>query len=228
MSSCPGLFTFGFNPLSISGCALWVKADSLVLNDGDPVSPWTDLSPNLKNLTASGTERPTYKTAIQNGLPIVRFNGTSNIMNNVLFSLSQPTTVLMVVKQTSKTTSGRFIDGGNGSANRQIVDFGITTGFFSIYAGVSPAADSTDHSGAFHVVTAIFNGTSSFGYIDGAVIHNGVNAGTQGMNPIKVGGDNTATFMTGDIGELLYYNSALSGTNRGNVEAYLKSKWGTP
>jgi hypothetical protein len=35
-------------------------------------------------------------------------------------------------------------------------------------------------------------------------------------------------FASTNIGEILFYNSALSTTDRQAVELYLKNKWGTP
>ena len=61
---------------------LWLKADAISgLNDGDLVSSWLDQSGNAFNFSASGSARPTYKTNIQNGNPVVRFNGTSTYMS---------------------------------------------------------------------------------------------------------------------------------------------------
>lgn len=41
--------------------------------DGDPVGTWADLSGNGNNATASGNTRPTYKAAIQGGMPVVQY-----------------------------------------------------------------------------------------------------------------------------------------------------------
>jgi hypothetical protein len=48
------------------------------LSDADPVSTWSDRSRNAANATQTGAERPEYKTAIQGGQPVVRFDGTDD------------------------------------------------------------------------------------------------------------------------------------------------------
>lgn len=56
----------------------WWKADAIVgLTDGQTVQTWEDSGANDHDLVqASAGSRPIYKTDIQNGLPVVRFDGT--------------------------------------------------------------------------------------------------------------------------------------------------------
>ena len=65
-------------PSSFSGLQGWWKADSLSLNDNDPVSSWTDSSGNGRTLTGTLTQRPLYKTNLYNGLPAVRWDGSND------------------------------------------------------------------------------------------------------------------------------------------------------
>ncbi len=201
------------------------------LNDGDPVASWTDSSGNSHTATAATTARPTFKTAILNSLPILRFDGTANIMSVAGVPTSaQPVTMIICAKQSSKTTPGRFYDGGNGAAGRYLSGLqggagGLGTGFFEPYAGLQ-VRDATDHSGAFHVFTVIFNGASSFAYVDGTAVLSTVNLGTaSGSTQNKIGGDNSGGFLTGDIAEIVIYSAGLSGTNRANVEAFEGNKY---
>lgn len=64
-------------PSDIPGLALWLDAAQIVgLSDGDPVALWPDASPNgFDGAQAVAVNQPVYKTAIQNGLPVVRFDG---------------------------------------------------------------------------------------------------------------------------------------------------------
>ena len=62
-----------------AGAGLVLDARRLTgLNDGDAVSTWSDVSGNGRNATGVGTERPLYKTAIQGGQPVLRFDGSND------------------------------------------------------------------------------------------------------------------------------------------------------
>jgi len=70
-------------PTDLSNLALWFKPDVQVYKDngvtlavdGDTVQLWKDQSGNTKDASqATSGSRPTYKTNIQNGLPIVRYS----------------------------------------------------------------------------------------------------------------------------------------------------------
>lgn len=216
--------------LFVTLCFLVIAHGSFALVDGDPVGSWLDNSSGGHALAASGTARPTFKTNILNGWPILRFNGTTNSMNlavgGTALTSSQPVTVIIIAKQTSKTTIGRFLDGGNGNPQRYLLGLAITTGFFQGFAGTLQS-DSTDHSGAFHVLSCIFNGASSNGYVDGTLVVGPVNMGTgTGATQTYIGTDNSGTTLTGDIAEILVYSAGLSGTNRANIEAYAGNKYG--
>lgn len=82
-----------FSPLSLSP-ALWLDASdastlytdsgltTLVGADGDPVGGWMDKSGNAKNaLQSNGTNKPAYRTAVKNGKPIIRFDGTNDSLS---------------------------------------------------------------------------------------------------------------------------------------------------
>lgn len=80
----------GVQPDSISGLKLWLKADAITgSNDGDSVTTWTDSSGNTNNATQStAANKPTYKTNIINGNPVVRFDGVDDnlITTSTLYS----------------------------------------------------------------------------------------------------------------------------------------------
>lgn len=65
------------DPTDIAGCALWLDASTLALADNARVATWPDLSGNGYDATQSvAGNKPTCKTAIQNGLSVVRFDGS--------------------------------------------------------------------------------------------------------------------------------------------------------
>src|SRR5439155_17313853 len=106
-----------FSPAEIGGLKLWLKADALALNNNDPVSTWTDSSGNGNSPTSSGTKRPTYKTNVLNGKPVVRFDGIDDHLDKTFVTglISQPSTAIVAYDV------GRPIENNSALPNRQIV-----------------------------------------------------------------------------------------------------------
>ena len=96
-----------FNPLSVTGAILWVRADSpagvlnasgLPASQGEQVATWTDES-GTGNTAAQATAgfRPTLQTGIMDGKPVLRFDGTNDFLiipGNVTNGLSGVTIFL--------------------------------------------------------------------------------------------------------------------------------------
>ena len=61
---------------------LWLDANNLSLNDGDPVSTWADTSGNGNNATQiSASNQPTFNTNVLNGFPAITFDGSNDYLN---------------------------------------------------------------------------------------------------------------------------------------------------
>ena len=93
-----------FIPTEISGLKFWVKADSLSLSDGDPVGTWADQSGNGNDATQSTAGfKPLYKTNIQHGKPIVRFDGSDDLMEisdtSIILGGQTGMTVFLVISE---------------------------------------------------------------------------------------------------------------------------------
>src|SRR4051794_1826732 len=78
-----------FSPTDVSGLKLWLKADAGAYSDSgttlcannDTVKQWNDQSGNSNNVTqVTSGKRPTYKTGIQNGQPVLRFDGVDDFL----------------------------------------------------------------------------------------------------------------------------------------------------
>lgn len=214
-------------PDQTSGLKGWWKADSLSLTDGASVTSWTDSSGG--GLTVSqGTSgnQPIYKTNILNGLPIVRFDGTNDYLSSGSdISQSQPFTIFGVGKPgTSGTGAFQDIIGGSGN-----VSFGFKENSgnynFLMWAGAA-LTDSVNYSGTFTLISGIFNGGSSLGYVNGVQKVSG-DPGASSIGTLGVGGDGLGSggFFNGDIAEAIIYNRALTSTERLTVESYLGWKY---
>ncbi len=219
-----------FDPSSVAGLRLWLKADALALADNAPVEAWPDLSGSANNVEqATGMKMPTFKTNILNGLPIVRFDGIDDTLFRPAaggFACTGGHTVIAVMKPTTGVAYGMAV-----VTNTALNEMRQTAG--------GGYAEWLSPSGAFSVggfddLTGLWKVCSGTYEVASQTMELFVNGATQGTQPdaglLAVGdiyiGSRTDTYhWLGDIAEVLVYDAALSGTDRQNVENYLISKY---
>ena len=246
----PAKFTQTFDPRSVSGLQLWLDAPSITgLSDGATISRWVDRSSNA--LIGTAVNSPTYRTNVQNGLPVIRFNGTNQYINfgNVLNLGTNGITIFMVTKYTINAGNqvgmiGKSSYRGNpgrwgmsydtvaaGPNGIGIYNFIDDTNNFLTAIAFNPAT-------RFNIFTGVNNRTSS------NVIYSNGSFGNQqtftasannlsNTDPLYIAsypnstgsGPQAGMFMNGDIGEILVYFSALTTAQRQQVEGYLGRKW---
>ena len=231
-----------FNPATIASLELWMDASdastlydatsggSLVAADGQ-VARWEDKSGNARHATQSiSGNQPLRKLSAVNGLTAVLFNGTTTRM---LYSQPSPApenaTVFAVVER--KTIAGAASYNG-------VVAFGDSFAIYSKLAngqwGVYNVGGSADNGSGVAtqidettVLTVKRTAANRFLYTNGTlsatVAGDGSMAYTQGV----IGADSDTTQIhPGHICEIIAYSANLSDVDRGNVETYLKAKWG--
>ena len=225
-------FYTGFTPRQISGLALWLDAaDSSTITGTSPVTQWRDKSVNNYSMTYTGS--PTYRTtAALNNLGCITFNGTSSFNSGTdtmywsAFSISQPFTVFAVcTKRLSSNTNYSFVLEPSTPSGSVILYGGLQ---LKMYAG--SADQYTNPILAFvanstQIYSAVFNGASSL-LAYGGNATSSLNPGTASWPGLYLGRDWGGVYDSGDYGEILFYNSALSTTQRQQVESYLAQKWG--
>lgn len=98
------------------------------LVDGDPVSTWSDASGNSRDGTNTLTARPTYKTAIQGGQPVVRFDGSNDYLSVASpFTFTADAFSLMVYKRTSTGTLMSPLCGSTSSTSYPVFEYSNNT-----------------------------------------------------------------------------------------------------
>jgi len=220
--------TSTFTPLSISGCSMWLDGTdpagtNVKPSNGATVSTWVDKSGTGTNLTAAGT--PTYTLSNSS----VYLNGGSYLQNtNFNFTTY---TLFIVSVQTS----------GNGPLYTNNTTTGGYSGFFPNYngsyylvqadnnwiaAGGSPFANGTTYMYSIQYDSLNNINLWSTGSISPVITGT---AGTITRNKFLLGNRNSSGFvdnMTGNIFEVIQYNTTLSTLQRQQVEGYLAWKWG--
>lgn len=227
------------HPRHMSGLAAWYDASQITgLSDGASVSTWTDQSGNGLDLTMTGS--PTYETNEVGGLPVVRFNGTSQYGSHTdpggASYAAATLTVFAVAKMTDSTPAAlQAICGyghsaaGAGYRWRLAVnpagsfELGINnTGYTSTYVpatttltSFTPISYRTDTRWVGLHTNIVADET------DGAAITYPSNVG------FFVGSDEgfTPNYFAGDIAEILVFSRALSQSEIHDVEHYLAIKY---
>lgn len=240
-----------FSPPDIAGLQLWLKAYEITgLSDGDPVTTWEDSHTSNNDFTqATAAKKPTYQTNEINGLAVVRFDGTDDILTAANFLSATAGTVFAVVRLTSAITYDKYIIGSADEAGAGSSYWGLSpadaAGFpFSkiqtrISGGTANVIDGSTTISAAAVYLMMWRSTDT-AYtlrVDGneetvtarSGADNGVWLGdVPGRDNFTLGAlkwNAEYGYLKGDLGELVMYDTALSAGNISSVETYLNGRW---
>ena len=230
-----------FSPSSVTGLAIWLDASQLALGDGAAVTSWPDLSGAGRTLTSAVA--PSFQTNELNGLPGVLFDGVDDYLTHLsgaAFVTGKEVTVFAVFKHLVYTENGRMM------AFNATDDIDYQTPSWCIYEGSGGAQRIAPYSNgelAIHTtlpIAAVLMTT----WFDAADTHNLRIDRAPASNPsVSTAQMGVFTFQTkrftlgsGFIGiptssgnnifhEVVIYDRALTGTERGQVEDYLYDKW---
>ena len=226
------IFNAFSSPTDISGLQLWLDANdtnTITLNAGTTVSSWNDKSGNGYHASQStATNQPTYTYSALNSKNVVRFDGGDELtaLDSVVTG-STNRTVFVVFNSTGGgtrygVTLGDSTSTGQSFGISQEIGVRVNSG----YRTWTTAVDST-HA----IVTIVLDGTST---TDLSAWKNGSSLTTnltsaRTLNTAAgfiVGNGTAGGELSGDVAEIIVYNSALSTSDRESVESYLSSKWG--
>lgn len=226
-------------PPPVAGFVAWFDATQITAqSDGSALSSWPDLSGHSNTVSNTGSGRPTYWSTtggeLINGLATVGFSRTGPQF------LSAPATASLSVSAASMFAV--LFNGDNTSSA-----YGLLCN--------RPASPGSTTNWSYYETGNQWNGTAYTGpgYTNQAaawmlsltqdasnynVWKNGTAAGgnpyanaigSVGTYTLELGGSTQSgeTF-SGNIGEIIFYPSALGTTDRQAVESYLRAKWATP
>lgn len=211
-------------PAVVPRCRLWLDAaDSSTLTlSGSNVTAWRDKI-GQTTLTLTGTP-PTY---VSNQ---VRFNSSGRFQG--AYTMTTQTTMFLVYSTSNTTTNSRLVtgDGSNGYGNVH-APVGTDNDLF-VYTGGGPGyyTTLTPQTGR-RMYTIAFNGPTTAVWRNGSaatMAGTAANATATGSN-IAIGasllGENP---WSGDLAELIFFDTLLTTSQRQSVEGYLSWKWGLP
>lgn len=244
------------SPLGLTGCQLWLDASQLALANNANVTTWPDLSGNGYNATQDGANGvPVCKTAVLNGLRIVRFASSGpqylkltgaalglfrNLSgvtvagvsakasgNDYLFEASSGTdiTQLRVQFETGNNFSISDDDTQTGVASASVLPFGV-----ALATGQFCAALFAVNFAAGHIGVAADAASAGAGGYGAKYAPNAAATPNTDSLAIYLGqgtpGSGVDAF-DGDCGELIVYNRTLNASERRQIIEYLSAKWAT-
>ena len=217
-----------FNPLTVTGCKLWLKSDAGITKDGgNLVSQWNDQSGQGNHLIqGTGTNQPLWVNSAYSSKPTIRFDGIDNYIGLAVFTggaISQPNTIFIVCTMPSATLRTVFDGTSSGGSTRHVFQRDGTT--FQLFAGAAPTFGTVNT--AFAQFNVLFNTTASEVRRNKSSLSSGLNVGTETLDGFRLGANITpGQYADIDVSELLIYNADVSDADRDSIENYLQTRWG--
>jgi hypothetical protein len=234
------------DPTVLVNLQVWYNADvsnttnfNVAPANGADISQWKDRSGTGHNANQSGNAsvKPNWYSNVQNGLGVVRFNGTSESfsINPIAFMQSLPGFTMMLVAKANSLAAASDLTSSDVGGFRIFHDgtnWGVST---SGGTGTSTVPGDTTK---FHIFSLIFDGTGignagrlKFRYDDTEQAL--TFTGTVGTTTSAIAGsfyiasDSTggAKFFNGDVAEMLMFTRTLNTSELIATETYLKYHW---
>jgi hypothetical protein len=221
----------------IANMVLWLKADNTAYSDngttpctdGDTVYVWKDRSGSSNDaIQSTAGSRPTYKTNILNGKPVIRISGTNKDFLLQNLDAGNNCSFFMVVIPTSTTPASIFDSSGNSSIDPIRVD---PPGYWDSYYQ-QPSVDmalANANPVLMEFIHSQSGGRTVVYYKNGTFVSTNFNGDTDNIiwDLPRIGSLNNGTpYYNGDIAEFIIYNTTITNANRQLVETYLKGKYG--
>jgi len=246
-SASASITPYNTSPTSFAGLQLWLDAsdsNSLygsvsggsVVSANGAVQRWQDKSGNGRHATQSGaSSSPVRKTSIQNGLDVVRFDGSNDVLN-LTKDFRWTTTGTHIAVLANPTLANKiwygFWDGGD---NPEIVLYPETyAGEYYSGNGYLLGTASAGHYNAISpcsVRTVTVNNRSYKSYSDGTLkqsltLGSAISTNLPSDTHCIGGYPPRGSYCAIDICELAIYNVVLSDSDLSSLVSALKSKWG--
>lgn len=243
-----------FSPSSLASLTAWYKADGTLWQDagrttpasadGDLVGSWDDASASGLHISQAGTARPTLKTNIVNGKPVLRFDGTNDqlgrsVAMTALFAAAEASIFIVMSQDSTQANNTPVAWNATTTTNRVLthatfadtvywdfIDATATSGRVSV-------AQPSGWDNAFHLTALMRSDSSQVIRVDRAqLVSQDPTATTLSAATAVWSIGNTGSgadmFFKGDIAEVIVCNASLATTDRDNVESYLRTKYATP
>lgn len=218
-----------------SNTMIWLDAHSLNLPDGTPVSTWNDLSGNGSNFSqASTAKQPLFNSDGISAISSLSFDGVNDLLfSSAIAGLNASNITYFIVYDRTTTSSDMLISASyasNANKWRTYMNNGQNTILSAQYSPLINWVRYTDPAGASFLSTHI-TPTQIRTYNQGnlAMTRTATFTTPTGHTNVFLGNRNNATIsyytFTGEIAEVIVYNTVLNNLQRVLVENYLGAKY---
>lgn len=192
-----------------------LDATTITKDGSNLVSRWNDkLASGRDLIQATGTKQPLLRTS---GL---LFDGTDDFLKTSAFTLAQPVTIYLAVRQKAWVSNDAIFD-GNANNTAKLMQYYGAKGNLNLYAGAYACEAGENRNGVWQVINVVLSGGSSFIQIYGGAKATG-NPGTA-----NIGGFTLAAYGGGiatsniEVNSLLVRTGIDSDTNREKINKYI-------
>lgn len=212
-------------PKNIEGLQGWYRSDLGITLNGSNVSGWADQSGKGHDLLqVTSAQQPGYVTG---ALPYIANNTHSQLFASAFTSPAQPFEVLIVVEPTtsSPVSNGYILDWNAGNTQAIAQSSG---GGALLYSGVLLGNSSATSNATPSIIDAVVNGATSTLIVNDNPVTGDIGIVTPPGAGLCVG-DYWAAEGFGFIGkiyEVIIYDHTLATSERAQVVAYLKARYG--
>ncbi|MCB0802888.1 MAG: T9SS type A sorting domain-containing protein [Flavobacteriales bacterium] len=206
---------------------LWLDANSLNLNNNDPVSSWTDLSGNNNHaVQATSSKKPVFLTNEINGHPSISFDGSNDVLNISSHITSSAISIYTIYTSSSTNTEGVLT----------IQKHALMRGNNILYSlSESPGYKHTisKSNGSYSIVQfntdASASGSqmqlSSGNTIIAQTRNSLLNRGASAIGARITNGGSEGLYLSGKISEVIIFNTQLNSAEVKIINSALESKY---
>lgn len=226
----------GFNPNSIAGLGLWLKADAGVTYDNDNyVTNWLDQSPSALNFVAdSNSSDIVYNSNFINGKPAVEFSiasegGTQGLSNASVFEMKS---IFVAIQPNGNNFEYASVCENNGLAIYSTLNYyGVPNGPWGSYLNNNTPALTTLSLDTPYILSGrSTDGTDQTFYLNNVDdTNNSGNGFYNSRTEIVIGNGGARSFFAqafeGAIMEVIAYSTYLTPSEMTDVYTYLNDKY---
>lgn len=218
----PTLWIDGGDPASLyTDAAMTIP----VANDADLIYTAADKSGNGNHaVQATQSKRPSYKVGIQNGLSVMRYDGSDDYLAIPAGLSLQSLTIVDVIR--AYVVSKRLMDGdANGAVEWDCYGAGGKMRLVSQATKVIGTSNTVLSTATTQIKAILFDGINYIFYHNGIADGSGANA-TTFTNPLKnIGSSNPAYTIQIDLMERLIYAAAIGADGMAVIHEYANARW---